>query len=121
MIEKLQDGAGKASLAMNESEELATESVAKAEKAVSSLEDIHASITEINDMSVQIATAVEEQSAVSEEINRSIIAIRDVSHKNMEDSTHSSQSSQDMMNMAQGLQDLAEEFRLKRLEIAVQA
>lgn len=121
MIEKLQDGAGKASLAMNQSEELATESVAKAEKAVSSLEDIHASITEINDMSVQIATAVEEQSAVSEEINRSIIAIRDVSHKNMEDSTHSSQSSQDMMNMAQGLQDLAEEFRLKRMENAVQA
>jgi aerotaxis receptor len=116
MIEKLQEGAKKASKAMNESQELATESVEKSHKAVTSLDDIHASITEINDMSTQIAAAVEEQSAVSEEINRSIIAIRDVSQKNMEDSTHSSQSSQDMLDMAEGLKDLAEEFRLKRME-----
>jgi aerotaxis receptor len=116
MIEQLQEGAKIASVAMSESQVLATESVQQARHAVDSLNDIQSSVTQINDMSTQIAAAVEEQSAVSEEINRSIVAIRDVSQKNMDDSNHSTNSSEAMLSMAKGLEDLAEEFMMKRIE-----
>ncbi len=36
------------------------------------------SVLEINDVNTQIATAAEEQSSVSEEINRNMTAIRDM-------------------------------------------
>ncbi|MDA7087980.1 hypothetical protein PH586_16430 [Pseudomonas sp. SA3-5] len=44
------------------------------------LERIREAISRINDMNLQIATAAEQQSATSEEINRNTTNIRDISH-----------------------------------------
>ncbi|NKN32581.1 methyl-accepting chemotaxis protein [Marichromatium bheemlicum] len=76
MIEKLQGGARASVEVMGNSRTQAEHSVSRAAEAGSALARIAAGIQSITDMSTQIATAVEEQSAVSEEISRSITDIR---------------------------------------------
>ncbi|MDD3518845.1 MAG: methyl-accepting chemotaxis protein, partial [Chromatiales bacterium] len=75
MIEKLQKSADSAVRAMEEGKKQADESVREAARAGESLAAIAQAIQGINDMNTQIASAAEEQSAVSEEINRNIINI----------------------------------------------
>jgi aerotaxis receptor len=114
MIEKLQNGSRQAVNVMENSSKQANSSVDQAASAVASLNNISDAIATINDMSIQIASAVEQQSAVAEEINRSIITIRDVSENTMEGARQSEESTQNMASMAHGLEILAAEFWEKR-------
>jgi aerotaxis receptor len=114
MIEKLQNGSRQAVNVMENSSKQASSSVEQAADAVASLNNISDAIATINDMSIQIAAAVEQQSAVAEEINRSIITIRDVSENTMEGARMSEEETKNMANMAHGLEVLAAEFWTKR-------
>jgi hemerythrin-like metal-binding protein len=78
MIELIQHGISDVANAMNESQGCAKEAVECSVQAGEVLSEINNSVTEITDMSSQIAAAVEEQSVVSEEISKSIINISDV-------------------------------------------
>jgi len=82
MIHKLQGGAKDAVTAMDEGIETARSSVEHADKAGESLDSIISAISIITDLSIQVATATEEQSSVVEELNSHILNI-----KNMSDST----------------------------------
>lgn len=82
MIQKLQGGAKDAVTAMDEGIETARSSVEHADKAGASLDSITSAIGMITDLSIQVATATEEQSSVVEELNSHILNI-----KNMSDST----------------------------------
>lgn len=79
MIETLQQNTRQAVDSMQASTDLAGQSVGYAEDASTSLNQITQAITEISDMAVQIASAAEEQRAVSEDISRNTQAIKDVS------------------------------------------
>jgi methyl-accepting chemotaxis protein len=79
MIQQLQTGVRGAEKAILESRENANATQQIADQAKQSLEAIRLSINEINDMTVQIAAAAEEQSATSNEINRNTTNIRDIS------------------------------------------
>ncbi len=114
MIEKLQQGSRQAVRVMEHSSQQAQQSVQQAAEAVTSLTTISEVIQTINDMSIQIAAAVEQQSAVAEEINRSIISIRDSSESTMEGSRVSQEASDHLVQMAEGLTVLATEFWSKR-------
>jgi len=81
MIELIQSGIGEVSSSMVECQQYANSSVGHVEQAGQSLASIANSINEINDMSLQIATAAEEQSCVSDEISRSIVTISDVANQ----------------------------------------
>ena len=115
MIEKLQRGSTEAAEVMEHSRTQASKSVEQASEAVASLNKISDSINAINDMSTNIATAVEEQSAVSEEINQSIITIRDISTNTMEGARLSEEATKRMVDMVIGLEVLAGEFWNKRV------
>jgi len=82
MIHKLQGSAKDAVTAMDEGIETAKFSVENADKAGESLNSIIEAIGNISDLSIQVATATEEQSSVVEELNSHILNI-----KNMSDST----------------------------------
>lgn len=82
MIHKLQSGAEDAVSAMDEGIETARSSVEEADKAGESLQNITNAIAIITDLSIQVATATEEQSSVVEELNSHILNI-----KNMSDNT----------------------------------
>ncbi|GAB4299480.1 MAG: hypothetical protein Kow0096_18910 [Thiohalomonadaceae bacterium] len=114
MIEKLQEGARSAVKVMNLSREQADSSVEQARHAASSLDSITRSVSVITDMSAQIATAVEEQSAVGEEINRNIISIRHISDSNAHTGMESEQAAQNVAQLAMSLRQLAQQFWSKR-------
>jgi methyl-accepting chemotaxis protein len=75
MIEQLQSGIQDAVTVMVNSREHAGQTVEQAKEAGKSLSDITAAVTVISDMNTQIASAAEEQSSVTEEINRNIVEI----------------------------------------------
>ncbi|WP_238942338.1 methyl-accepting chemotaxis protein [Marinobacter sediminum] len=77
MIERLQKGANNAVTVMNASTAVSNVSMEKAQDAMESLNRIAEAITSINQMTSQIATASEEQTSVTEELNSSITRIAD--------------------------------------------
>jgi aerotaxis receptor len=83
MISKLQTSADSAVDVMKNGQETATRAVEKAGTAGESLNSITNAVNTITQMTTQIATAAEEQSAVSEEINRNVIHINELSEKTL--------------------------------------
>ncbi|MBK1875115.1 methyl-accepting chemotaxis protein [Marinobacter sp. 1-3A] len=77
MIERLQTGANDAVDVMNASTAVSNVSMEKAQDAMDSLNRITSAITAISQMTSQIATASEEQTSVTEELNSSITRIAD--------------------------------------------
>ena len=77
MIERLQKGANDAVDVMNASTAVSNVSMEKAQDAMDALNRIAEAITSISQMTSQIATASEEQTSVTEELNSSITRIAD--------------------------------------------
>lgn len=77
MIERLQKGASEAVEVMKASTAVSNVSMEKAQDAMDSLHRIAGAITSISEMTSQIATASEEQTSVTEELNASITRIAD--------------------------------------------
>ncbi|KAF1026622.1 MAG: Aerotaxis receptor [Pseudomonas sp.] len=110
MISTLQGGARDAVLAMAQSSQHVEASVDQAQRAAVALDGISQRVSRITEMSQQIAAAVEEQSAVSEDINRNIIGIRNAGEITVNAGQQSQLSSGDVAGLADDLQRLAQEF-----------
>lgn len=79
IMENLQHGSQEAALAMKRGVDKAKQTSESSKKADNSLKAMRESIELIRDMSVQIATAAEEQSGTAEGVNQSAITINDAS------------------------------------------
>lgn len=77
MIDRLRLGIGETVHSINEGKEQMHAVKSQAESTGASLAEIHIAVTQIGDMSTQIATATEEQSMVAEEMNRNIHSINE--------------------------------------------
>jgi len=113
MIEKIQSGAHQATKAMEDSKSRTSSTVEQADAAGKALEEIATAVTNISDMNTQIASAAEEQNAVSEEINKSIENISAVTQVTANGTTKTSQSSDTLANLADDLQAIVARFKLK--------
>ncbi|WP_394204194.1 methyl-accepting chemotaxis protein [Shewanella waksmanii] len=112
MIEKLQNGTKQAVTVMADSRQHAEESVNHAKSAGDALSAISTAIATIKDMNTQIATAAEEQSAVSEEINTNIVNISHAADEAAAGAQQTSSESEHLAQMAQQLDNLVHEFRI---------
>ena len=112
IIEKLQTGSKNAVQSMNQSRENAKSVVEKATMAGNSLTTIAQSASNIDQMSSQIATAAEEQSAVAEEMNRSIVRINDMTTQNAAAAKQTELAGHELAQMATKLQGIVDEFKL---------
>lgn len=101
MIETLQNNTKLAVNSMQASTSLADTSVDYAEQASESLNTITSAINEINDMALQIASAAEEQRAVSEDISRNTQGIKDASDMLASQAVQSSESADNMRDSAE--------------------
>jgi len=110
MIEALQSSAKQASSVMKQGLESAHSSVDTASKAGTSLESITQAVETITQMSSQIATAAEEQSAVSEEINRNIVNINMAAEKTLGTSNASREASANLAAEIQRLHTVVKQF-----------
>jgi len=79
MISALEVSTESAVQTMGGCHELATTSVSDAQKAAQSFNEITSAVKNISNMATQIATAAEQQTSVTEEINRNTNSINDVS------------------------------------------
>ncbi|MDF1589786.1 MAG: PAS domain-containing methyl-accepting chemotaxis protein [Gammaproteobacteria bacterium] len=117
VVERLQHDSGRAVEAMEAGLESADSCAQHSTNTVESLNAILNAIELINDMSIQIASAVEQQSAVAEEISRSIHTIRDSSEQNLKGVEHSSSISSHMVGVASAFESLVGQFWSKQANI----
>ncbi|MBD3610194.1 MAG: methyl-accepting chemotaxis protein [Gammaproteobacteria bacterium] len=112
MIERLQLGASNASQVMEEGQRIAEDTVQQASETSNALREIRDSVNHIKDMATLIATASEEQSAASDEINRNIHIIESDIEKTaflMEDTAEASNT---LMHESENLRGIVAEFRI---------
>ena len=112
MISSIQDTTGTAVNTMNSCHQLAQDSVANAVSATQSFRDIAESVRQISDMATQIATAAEEQTSVTDEINRNTETIRCVSEDFLSESEAAAQQANDLDNLSQQLTQQLSQFKL---------
>ncbi|MBL6734555.1 MAG: methyl-accepting chemotaxis protein [Shewanellaceae bacterium] len=96
MIETLLVNTESAVNTMEKSASLANNSVEEANNATNALEEISRSIQQISDMSTHIASAAEEQRAVTEEVSRNVQSV--------------SKASDDMVQAATGIVDMSDKL-----------
>ena len=112
MIENLQQAAVNAVEVMNMGRVKADASVEQAIQAGSSLESIAVSVSQITDMSIQVASSLEEQSAVAEEINRNVISIRDVADQTSDSSNHMKETGDGLSQLSNQLLSLLNRYQV---------
>jgi methyl-accepting chemotaxis protein len=111
IIEKLQSGSKQAVAVMNHSREQSREVVQEASNAGVSLKTITDSIRSINDMSAQIASAAEEQIAVTEEIDRNVNQISTMGSENATGARQTLEAVQDLANTSTQLAGMVNQFK----------
>ncbi|NIB42224.1 methyl-accepting chemotaxis protein [Pseudomaricurvus alkylphenolicus] len=112
LIERLQSGSQKAVEVISISRDEARAVVEQANAAGESLVSIAEAVARINDMSVQIATASEQQSTTTDEINRNVMAIADVAQKTSLGAEQTAAANDNLNKLAGNLQGLVEEFKV---------
>ncbi len=109
-ITSLQEGAQRAVESMRKSKETSIVSVQKAGEAGQSLTKISEAIARISDMNLQIATASEEQTNVSEEISRNVVNISDATEANFESSNDVVATSTELSDIGNAIEQEVNKF-----------
>ncbi len=109
---KLHADADQAMAVMAEGRQQAELTVGQAQEAEQALEVISAAVQTISDMNMQIATAVEEQATVTEDISRNLTVIREVGDETATGAEQTASASRELSELAAGLQQLVQGFRL---------
>lgn len=112
LIGGLQQGSQQAAGLMDSSRALTESTVELTRNAGSRLGDIADAVSSIQSMNQQIAAAAEQQSAVAEEINRSVINVRDISEQTAAASEETAASSIELARLGNELQTLVSRFRV---------
>lgn len=112
MIDKLQHGTDSAVKATVNSEQAAKKTAARASVAEQALLAINDAVELISSTTHQIATATEQQTIVSRDINQNFHLISDVAYQTNENVSQSAQASSALSALAEQLQELVRRFRL---------
>ena len=111
MLQTLHQGVRQAVDAMDSSQQHSQETVAETARIEQSLGTVNHAVTMINDMNLQIATAAEEQHAVTEEISRNLENIQHIVQDLSSAALKSEQATEEMASSGKALQDLVKQFR----------
>ena len=110
IVNNLQESARQAVRVMEAGKHAASGSVTQATQAGNALDSITQAVREITEMSIQIATAAEEQSMVSEEINRNIYNIADIAECALADTRDTNEASKELAQQVQRLHGMVRQF-----------
>ncbi|WP_051560060.1 methyl-accepting chemotaxis protein [Marinobacterium jannaschii] len=112
MIQLLQEESRRAISVMETSLQQSEDSVDKARQAGGLLGNIVSHIADINDMSLQIATAAEQQTAVADEMSRNLHSIRSVAQESSEVTDLLSERSGNLSGLMGDLDHSVSSFRV---------
>ena len=112
VIERIQSGTRGVVATMHSSQHQAQSNAGQIHQAVQALGKISDAVTVISDMNLQIASAAEQQSAVAEEVNRNVSAIRTVTETLTGQATESAAISSQLNALASQQMKLMDQFRV---------
>lgn len=112
MIETLQSTTQQAVSVMSDSHQLAETSVADVDQAGENIESIANQINVISDMATQIASAAEEQSSVTAEINRNTEGVQNVADLMATEAQEAAQQARALKVLADSLELEIERYKL---------
>lgn len=112
IISSLQGRIGSIVSVIDQCQEQGTTSTTRAAEAGDKLNSITADVKVIMDMNTQIATAIEQQSAVAEEVNENVVAIRDVADSSFNRAKDNAASSSQISEQAQILRSFIDKYKV---------
>lgn len=112
IINKLQESAKVAVTSIVQSQEQVDDVVNQAQLSSEVLVTISDFITNINNMSSQIATASEQQGVVAEEININVVNIHDKTQENVDAVSESSKSGRELAELSMQMHTLVSRFKI---------
>ena len=112
MVQGMRNGSSLALEAMNASTSRAASTLLLAEKAGEALQTITASVHQIHERNLVIASAAEEQAQVAREVDRNLVNIRDLSVRSAAGGDQTSASSHELSQLANALQGMVRRFRV---------
>ncbi|WP_028117848.1 methyl-accepting chemotaxis protein [Ferrimonas senticii] len=111
MLDNLAQSVAQAVSTMSSSQANGQTTLAASQQTTGHLTSVTGAVNEINDMTMQIATAATQQSVVTEEINRNMVAIRDIVGELVQASEESEQVTSQLEQSGQLLQQLVGQFK----------
>jgi aerotaxis receptor len=111
IIETLRSGAQNSVVIANQGKQDAVEGLDKIAEMEASFETIVGAVSNISDMAMQMSAAVEEQAQVSEDINKQVVRISDLSIESSEKSNLSSESIRVLQGVADNMHELVVRFK----------
>lgn len=112
LVAALQTGTQQAVEVMNKSRKKAQSAVEVAKNAGSSLTSITHSVSNIMDMNTQIASAAEQQSATTKEMNCNIVNIQTIAEQTVIGAQQTSASATEVNNLSHELHNLVRQFKV---------
>lgn len=110
MINSIQQGTSATVGALQSSAEQAGQTLRRANSAGQALAKITASISQINQRNLVIASAAEQQALVAREVDENLVTIRDLSTQTAAGATQTSAASQELSRLAVDLNGLVTRF-----------
>ena len=112
LIATLQQGTTEASMRMQASRDRTLGTVTLAQDAERALDVIYQTVAEIQSLNQQIATAVEEQSLVAEEINGNVVKVSGLAEESANANAHAAASVNELARLGGDLQQMVARFRV---------
>lgn len=112
MVAKIQSGASVAVIAMESSEVKAASTQVVAQEINDTLNGIFASITNINERNLVIASAAEEQVHVAREVDANLLNIRDLAVQTSAGASQTTSASSELATLASDMQKLISRFSI---------
>ncbi|WP_417560868.1 HAMP domain-containing methyl-accepting chemotaxis protein [Marinomonas sp.] len=112
LIVELQNGAQESLDKMLRSRDLSTQNAEQAKEVLALFANISEQVGYVQDMNNQIATAAEEQSQVSDEINRSVENVRQLADRTTEGSIESVAAVSNLRALSHQLKSLTDRFKI---------
>lgn len=112
MIERLQHGADSAVNVMDRGIETVGASVKQAAQTGETLKSITTAVNNISEINSQIASAIEEQSMVAEDINKNVVMVDSLAERGDESSANIALANEQLSQLAGNLTTLVSRFKL---------
>lgn len=112
LIDRLQHSAANAVNTMDAGVNKAQQGVAMADKAGTALTEIMDSVTSISDMTLQIASATEEQSTVVQEMDKNLLRVNSLTLETKQRSKEADATSAELEEMAEALRSQSRRFNI---------
>lgn len=112
LIERIQGGTQEVVSSMSQSTDLLQSTISSAGQSGEAFSAITQSITKLNDMNTQSASASEEQSVTAEEVNRNMLTVNTISQESFDVTMSAVESCKELARLSETLHETIRKFKM---------